>query len=402
MKSLITSAITIALAFGASAQVATDGYYRVKNYTTNRYVYVMDNRGSLNFQATTADLGAIEVWMDPQKRITDPASIIYVKALDNRRRSFDLLSQGTGVYEIISYPVSIFQKRNGAQEVYGTNSGLSRFIGDAAMDLNDDKGLITSQGRNEYHLWRFLPLGTSTAGDAEYFGLEPELSLDGKYYTSFFASFPYGFASQGMEAYYVSKVFDNLAAYKKVEGNVPAESAVIVRCSAQQPQNNVLNIGAEAQPLQDNLLNGIYFENYSNRTAHRNLTPYDPATMRVLGLTSEGKLGFVTATGLENLPRNRAYLKVAAGSPAELTLVTPEELDEYIAQYGGISDSKIDAFSYSVSGRNLTVYNAGQVEVFNTLGHCIYKGTATGAIELPTTGVYILHAGEHTARFLAR
>ena len=97
MKKSILTLIASAIALSASAVIDGDGYYRVQNYTTGRYIYVLDNKGSLNFQATTAELGAIELWKDHGRTISDPATIIYVKDLDGRGRSFDLQTQGTGV-----------------------------------------------------------------------------------------------------------------------------------------------------------------------------------------------------------------------------------------------------------------------------------------------------------------
>lgn len=46
---------------GAYAQLANlaNGYYRVSNSYTDRYIQVMDNTGSLNYQASTADMAAI-------------------------------------------------------------------------------------------------------------------------------------------------------------------------------------------------------------------------------------------------------------------------------------------------------------------------------------------------------
>ena len=46
--------------------------------------------------------------------------------------------------------------------------------------------------------------------------------------------------------------------------------------------------------------------------------------MRVLGDTSEGKLGFVTAS-IEWLPANQSYLPVSSDTPEELTVMTEDE-----------------------------------------------------------------------------
>ena len=61
------------------SQITGDGYYRFRNLATSRYMYVSDNTGKINIQTTSADMGAIELHKDPDRRFSDPGSIIYVK-----------------------------------------------------------------------------------------------------------------------------------------------------------------------------------------------------------------------------------------------------------------------------------------------------------------------------------
>ena len=107
MKKAIIALLAGIITFAASATINGDGYYRVQNYKTNRYIYVLDDKGKLNFQATTAELNALELWKNFDKAISDPATIIYVKDLTGKNQDFDLQAQGTGVKAIIDYPVSI-------------------------------------------------------------------------------------------------------------------------------------------------------------------------------------------------------------------------------------------------------------------------------------------------------
>ena len=50
-----------------SAQGIENGYYRVSNVGSGRYVYVTDNTGKIIYQAATADFGALELWKDHSK-----------------------------------------------------------------------------------------------------------------------------------------------------------------------------------------------------------------------------------------------------------------------------------------------------------------------------------------------
>ena len=108
MKKLLTAFLASAISLSASALITGDGFYRVQNYQTGRFIYVLDDKGSLNFQATTAELGAIQLWKGYENTISDPATIIYVKSLDDKGQNFDLQTQGTGVKSMIDYPVTIY------------------------------------------------------------------------------------------------------------------------------------------------------------------------------------------------------------------------------------------------------------------------------------------------------
>lgn len=110
-----------------------EGYYRVQNFLTERYIYVTDNRGSLNMQATTAELGAIEIWKGYEKTISDPATVIYVKDLDGKGRDFDLQDAGHWSENHHRLPVSIIENASTkplTHRIFGRNSGLTRYIGD--------------------------------------------------------------------------------------------------------------------------------------------------------------------------------------------------------------------------------------------------------------------------------
>lgn len=62
MKRLLLVLHAFVLALAASAQFNGDGYYRVKNVGSERYITVRDNRGSVNVGTTSADMGAVELY----------------------------------------------------------------------------------------------------------------------------------------------------------------------------------------------------------------------------------------------------------------------------------------------------------------------------------------------------
>ena len=90
--------------------------------------------------------------------------------------------------------------------------------------------------------------------------------------------------------------------------------------------------------------------------------------MRVLGITSEGKLGFVVSTE-EFLAANEAYLKVSTDTPEELILMTEDELNDYKKTEQGQSIGSIK-IKDSIKG----VYSITGVKVADELNETLPKG----------------------------
>lgn len=395
MKKTITAFLTLAIALSSSATIKGDGYYRVQNYMTERYAYVLDDKGELNFHATTAELGAIQLWKDYNRTISDPATVIYVKDLDGNGRTFDLQAQGTGVQSMIDHPVSIFLANRdlGIYSVYGSKSGMVRYIGDATEE-DDDRGYVTSIGNTNYHRWYFHPI--TPDDDSNYFGLVPDFQEGEVFYGSFYADFPFSFHSDGMTAYYVSEIGKASVNLVEIEGVIPRATPVIFRCTSESASNNRLAIGGEGNALSGNLLKGVYF--YNTSLLHNNLTPNDPATMRVLGLMSDGTVGFVVSTE-KYLPRNKAYIVVPEGSPAEMKIT-------YYTT--GIDDAITATPSAKVTVNGLAVRVEGgsvaeSVEIFKVTGQFVAKGVADGTpIMLPTPGIYVVHTPSTVTKIIVR
>lgn len=307
----------------AFSQLNGDGYYRIRNVGSQRYIVVTDNKGSVDVSSTSADLGASKLMRGFSNVVSDPGSILYVNEVDGLYR---FVSQGTDTHEIIGYDLKMKQNSDGSYKAY-QEQGLRLYLCDARKEDTEEGVLSTRSDATNYRDWSFLPVNTAD----NYFGITPEIPYEGAYYSTIYASFPFTFASTGMTAYYVSKVENGIAVLSEVSNNaVPSSVPVIIKCASNSVENNQLHIGenAASKPA-DNLLGGVYFHNTSK--AHNNLTPYNPETMRVLGLTSSGKLGFVKVD-IDYLPANKAYLNVPAGTVDELVLMTKQEYNAYINQ----------------------------------------------------------------------
>ena len=321
MKKYIFALFSLLFAISSFAQLNGNGYYRVKNVASERYITVIDNRGSINVGTTSADLGAVRLYKGFDNVVSNPASILYV---EETASGYKFYAQGTDTYQIIGYYLKLRKLADNKYMAYQSASGLTMYLGDPEKS-NVVDGPLGTNAKGDYNKWYILPVDDSSDN---YFGFTPEVKCGGNYYASFYASFPFSKVSKDLKFYYVNMVSNGMAVYKELSGeSVPASTPIIVKCSSDKPSANKVDIVAnKASVPSDNLLGGVYFCNESNDN-HRNVVAYDPHTMRVLGVMSTGELGYVKAN-IDYLPANRSYLKVPAGSPDEIKLVS---YDEYVA-----------------------------------------------------------------------
>ena len=349
MKKYLLALLATCLAVPSLAQLNGDGYYRVQNFKSGRYIIMIDNKtDGVNATTTTYDLAAM-MTIKPFSRVAaDAGSVVYVENRGNNQ--YNLKAQGTDLNATTGRLLTVTPKQQNTYWFSATVSGVTVYLYDEQW-MGEDGRLTTensSGGQGDiYRHWCFRPV--SSANDENYFGLTGDVKVGGQYYKASYLSFPYTFASSGMKAYTVTKIDKELVVWKPLEGNkVPANTPVIVACAGEDVSANRLNLETQdaTQPT-GNLLKGVYFNNLDvdwvkdsydawlngeldQKPFHLNATPYDPATMRLLGVTSEGKLGFIKSSE-KFIPKNAAYLVVPAGSPDEMTLVTQEEYDAIVA-----------------------------------------------------------------------
>ena len=318
------------------------GFYRVKNKVTGRYLMAVDDKSTgVNTMAQTADVRALISLRGFDKVVSDAASVVYIENRGNNQ--YNLNGQGLDLYNGMATYVDIVPNGD-AYQASGSRYGFTIYLCDYGNSGGAAQAYPVTNNQDTRD-WYVYPVNQ----DADkYFGLAPEIQLgDDDYFTTLYVSFPFTFASSGMEAWKVIKVDNELNAvvYEKIEGVVPGKTPVIIRCSSAASANNKLSIEANSAPvLADNNLKGVYFCFYRTAIAntHTNLTAYNPSTMRVLGKLSDGSIGFVKATTLPYpaynnnrpsddtniyLPPNRAYLPVASNAGDEMKLMTKEEYE---------------------------------------------------------------------------
>ena len=99
MKRVIISAlVSILTPTLATAQLSGNGFYRVQNNASHRYITINDDIiGQVNKSSTTADLSNIVTWRGFDYVKSNPASIIYIESVSGK---YNLSAQGTSVYKI--------------------------------------------------------------------------------------------------------------------------------------------------------------------------------------------------------------------------------------------------------------------------------------------------------------
>lgn len=316
-----------------------NGYYRVQNEGTKRYISVQDGYGKVDATGKQADGSALRTILKQEEIVGDPGTIIYFQNTGTNSQ-YNLLCQGINHRDLIDYPLTIWDNGDGTYKARATKSGITLYLCDQYFDpdlawaLPEEEvnygHVVTYEGAGNGSNWYITPLSNDN-----YFGVRPDFALGSDFYKSFCACFPFSFASSGMAAYTISAVDEGkgVAVIKEVSGTVPGGTPVIIKCASNEPTNNRLNITgypvSGRKPIQsaDNLLQGVYFCNSSEYTSngtlnpHYDAIPYNASTMRVLGKTSKGELAFIKATNITHIPANSCYITVSASAPDELLVV---------------------------------------------------------------------------------
>ena len=361
MKRIKLLSLIALFTLSAQAQLA-DGFYRVQNENTKRYVTIIDGYGKVNMETTDVDMNALQTVMGFEEVESNPASVIYIKKIDG---GYDLQAQGVGSYNMVGYALQMVDFGDGTYGAYAEKSGMRKDLGDVTpswMRTDEQNKYATVVTNSDNISWWVRPI-TSDSED-NYFGIKPTVQVGDKYYTTFVASFPFTFASEGMKAYTIEKLNEGKAMviYKELTGTIQPGTPVIIECSSSEPKNNKLNIsGAPAygtKPLtsEGNLLEGVYFCNYMDKSTntliptdskHFDAVEYKPYTMRVLGKTADGSLAFVKVKdgSLKYIPANTAYITVSNSVPDELLVV-----DEATGITNKVADKVQNGNVYTLQG----------------------------------------------------
>ena len=323
-KIVLIALVSILTITKATAQVA-NGYYRIQNNASKRYITIRDNEvGSVDYSSTNADLSNIVTWKGFDYVKSNPASIIYVEQQGGTQ--YNLKVQGTSIYEITGNRRYLdLLARDGGTYIFSIKyEGTEFHLYDSTND--DDEGYVSHKKTESTHqYWKLVPVDTEN----NYIGLQPTIQVGNSYYGTLYASYPFKVASSGITVYYVDGVKDGAFQLQEITDEVkPASTPLVFKCSSNDPaQNKITPVTDATTPPDNNKMGGTYF---ARTSGHKVNVKYDAATMRVLDKNEAGELAFITATkanltSSKYIPANTCWLNVPNGLTGDFKLVSREE-----------------------------------------------------------------------------
>jgi hypothetical protein len=325
MKKILTAILAL-IAIPSLAQLNGDGYYRIQNNITERYVTITDDVVASISTPSDIDANNLTTWKGFDNVKSNPGSIFLIEAVGEK---YNISGQGVSVHKITGGKayVSINKRAEGIYQLCASASqggiSVTKYLYDATSD--DEYDYVRTDGNSAYQYWHIKPVDEAD----NYIGITPTIETNDGWYGTIYASFPFKLASSGMTAYYVDGVDTGQFQLKEITDEVkPAATPMIIKCSSNDAaQNKITPVISTTTAPSDNLLGGTYFA--SSLTKHIARVEYDSNKMRVLGKDTNGDLIFTKATEAyltkkKYIPKNTAWLNVPAGLTGDFKLVDRE------------------------------------------------------------------------------
>jgi hypothetical protein len=306
------------------AQLNGKGFYRVQNYTSQRYITITDDViGEIDMTTMEPDMTNITTIKGFDYVKSSPASIIYFEPIDSK---WNMIAQGVDVYEVAdkrSY-ITVTSRNDGSYVFSATASGLTLRLADS--ENSGDEGYVTTKyKKSQYTYWYISPVDTND----NYLGLQPTVNAPDGYYGTLYASFPFKVSSSDVNIYYVDGVKEGMFQLNEITDEVkPAMTPLVFKCSSNEPSNNkIIPVNVDTTTPENNALGGTLFDKKFPK--HNAYIKYDNSNMRVLGLDEAGNLAFVTAkesdlTDGQYIPKNTCWLNTG-GLSGNFKLVSRDD-----------------------------------------------------------------------------
>ena len=131
MNKILLSLLLSCLFLPAAAQLNGDGYYRVKNFKSERYIVLIDNKSKGgNISTTTYDLDAMMSVKPFSKIDSDAGSVVYIE--NKGGNQYNIISQGTDAYQSVGRLLTL-TTASASQQTYfasATESGVTVYLYD--------------------------------------------------------------------------------------------------------------------------------------------------------------------------------------------------------------------------------------------------------------------------------
>lgn len=308
MKKLFTLIVFACVALHAAAQLE-NGFYRIQNVASERYIVMYDPYVLVNKGTATVNLRALQTIKSWNTVRSHMGSVWYIESKGNNQ--YDLFCQHSSLGANSSgfYPNLLLI--NGAYQIYGSYEGYTKYLNDADEEDSPD-GYVSITGSTRLN-WSFIPI----SGD-NYIGVEPETEADGYYWATFYSGFAFKLGS-GMKAYYVNDINNSGFSMKEIGSEVPAKTPVILRLNGSSPSDNKITMvrsSSASKPSGNKLYGSWYSSTLSGK--HKDYNTTYESNNRILG-SSGGRLAFVKASSSRlvegsYIEHNRAYIAVGSGA----------------------------------------------------------------------------------------
>ena len=311
-----------------------NGYYRIRNFGSQRYIYVTDNRDYYDPTHDSEDFQAVQLWIGAEKAAASPASVVYINNVSGN--NYDLTAQGTGIHALTGRYVNVKQYSDGTYEVSASASGVTKYLSDREEIDSEEQGTMGTTGKGKYRRWIVDKI--TTDHPTNYVGINPTMQVDGKYYQPYYAAYPFKAANSDMHIYYASKVVGSEVIMKEIEGEIPAHFPVIIECTSPNPSDNRIELlTSTAAQAPENKLDGTYFCNGARpRESVDAYKLFDAATMRVFTV-SDDKL-IATNDAQDRLKKTRVFNPENPGSLTKIWGYCIPENTSYL-----VADAKTQA-----------------------------------------------------------
>lgn len=423
----ICAIILLALAT-LSAEAQSNGYYRLKNKATGEYATMACD--ALSYDKALYDIGASGMLKDSGKETavnkvgcylqhdirmtstpnTVPGSVFYIKSQSTKDKTFNLFGEGTSIYKIttgVYTGSSTFGNLNvgGFYTYVKTVSGSSGLytmyvnpkmsvkliIVTKTVDMGNNYfkatgstfGIEKDAASKDYAQWYLEPATTFNVAP-----LSKVKEPNGHYWTTLCVDFPFSVPASGttvLGVYTVKgKTSDGYAVLEPLTGTIAGGTPVLIECSTDNSETNILNIETATEPAgkscangevlstSGNYLQGRYFNapsasySYLNTykspnvteqlSCEQNVLTNNQTNYRVLNCVN-GQVGFYKLKNAKTtMGANKAFLNISGLPTVEPTAGAKVFGMEDFDTTTGISSAAADerpAVIYDLQGRRV-------------------------------------------------